>query len=177
MVETIKTTLNTNQNITPEVKENLLKLIELFHKKFPDIDLSNLNERLKTLIIKRESMFLVKLPCRYNPHTNEILVNLGRFEESEAKHWFMHSLLGVITAKENYYGFDNADNKLVALNEGYTEIITNYLVGDVENNFFTDEIIITNLIGKAIGEDTLFDAYFSNDCKKVLEAMIAAEGK
>ena len=177
MIETIKKTLNTNQNITPEVRENLLELIELFHKKFPDIDLSNLNERLKTLIIKRESMFLVKLPCRYNPHTNEILVNLGRFEESEAKHWLMHCLLGVITAKENYYGFDNADNKLNALNEGYTEIITNYLVGDVEDNFFTDEIIITNLIGKAIGEDTLFDAYFSNDFKKVLEAMIKAEGK
>lgn len=177
MVETIKNTLNTNQNITPEVKENLLELIEIFNKKFPDIDLNNLNERLKTLVIRRESMFLVKVPCQYNPHTNEILINLGRFENSDAKHWLMHSLLGVITAKDNYYGFNNEDDTLVALNDGYTEIMTNYLVGDVENNFFFDEIVITNLISKAIGEDTLFDAYFSNDSKKVLDAMIEAEDK
>ena len=177
MVETIKNTLNANQNLTPEVRENLLELIEIFNKKFPDVDLGNLNERLKSLVIKRESMFLVKLPCQYNPHTNEILINLGRFEECDAKHWLIHVLLGVITAKENYYGFNNADNTLAALNDGYTEIITNYLVGDVENNFFFDEIVITNLISKAIGEAILFEAYFNNDSEKVLNAMIEAEEK
>lgn len=177
MVETIKNALNENQNITPEVKENLLELVEIFNKNFGDIDLSNLAERLKTLVIKRESMFLVKLPCRYNAHTNEILVNLGKFEEADAKHWLMHCLLGVITAKDNYYGFDNADNSLIALNEGYTEMITNYLVGDVENNFFTDEIIITTLISKLIGEDVLFESYFTNNSEKVLEAMRKAEEK
>ena len=177
MLETIKNTLNENQSLTPEVRNNLMELIEVFHNKFENIDLTNLNERLKTLVIKRESMYLVKLPCKYNPHTNEILINLGRFEDCDAKHWFMHSLFGVITAKDNYYGFNNEDDTLVALNEGYTEIMTNYLVGDIDNNFFTDEIIITNLISKAIGEDTLFDAYFSNDSKRVIRAMIEAEGK
>ncbi len=177
MLETIKNTLNENQSLTPEVRNNLMELIEIFHHKFGNIDLTNLNERLKTLVIKRESMYLVKLPCKYNPHTNEILINLGRFEECDAKHWLMHSLLGLITAKDNYYGFNNEDDTLVALNEGYTEIMTNYLVGDIDNNFFTDEIIITNLISKAIGEDTLFDAYFNNDSKRVIRAMIEAEGK
>lgn len=177
MIETIKNTLNQNQNITPEVKNYLMELIEVFHKKFTNIDLTNLNERLKTLIIKRESMFLVKLPCQYNPHTNEILINLGRFEECDAKHWMMHCLLGIITAKDNHYGFNNENDTLVALNEGYTEIITNYLIGDLENNFFFDEIVITNLISKVIGEDTLFEAYFTNDSERVLRAMIEAEGK
>ena len=177
MIEEIKNTLNTNQNITPEVKAEIIKLTEIFNKKFPEINLANLNERLKTLIIKRESMYLVKLPCQYNPFNNEILVNLGRMEENDAQHWFMHALLGVITAKDNYYGFNNPDDKLVALNEGYTEILTNNLVGDVDNNFFTDEIIITNLIGKAIGNDTLFEAYFNNDSERVIKAMIEAEEK
>ena len=119
MVETIKNTLNNNENITPEVRENLMELIEIFHKKFPYIDLHNLNERLETLKIKRESMFLVKLPCQYNPHTNEVLINLGRFEECDARHWFMHCLLAMITAKDNYYGFNDADDKFVALKESY----------------------------------------------------------
>ena len=177
MLETIKGTLNSNEGITPEVKKDLLELIEIFNKNFPNIDLTNLNERLKTLVIKRESMFLVKLPCKYNPFTNELVVNLGLFEECDAKHWLMHCLLGMITAKENYYGFAGSENTLVALNEGYTEIITNNLVGDVDNNFFTEEIIMTNLIGKAIGEETFFNAYFGNDAKSVIRAMIEAEGK
>ena len=83
MIEEIKNTLNTNQNITPEVKAEIIKLTEIFNKKFPEINLANLNERLKTLIIKRESMYLVKLPCQYNPFNNEILVNLGRMEEND----------------------------------------------------------------------------------------------
>lgn len=175
MVETIKNTLNENQNITPEVKESLMELLEIFNKKFPDIDLTGLNERLKSLIIRRESMFLIKLPCQYNPHTNEILINVGRFEECDSRHWMMHSLLGIITAKDNYYGFNNEEDKFLALNEGYTEILTNYLVGDIEDSFYFDEVVITNLISKIIGEDVLYDAYFSNDAKKIIDAMIKAE--
>ncbi len=177
MIETIKMTLNNNENITNEVKENLLELITIFNNNFKEIDLANLNERLKTLIIKRESMFLVKLPCKYNPYTNELLINLGLFEDCDAKHWLMHALLGMITAKENYYGLNNEENTLVGLNEGYTEIITNNLVGDVENNIFMGDIVLTNIIGKAIGEDTLYNAYFNNDSESVIRAMIEAEGK
>ncbi len=177
MIETIKMTLKDNENLTPEVRDNLLELIIIFHNSFEDIDLANLNERLKTLIIKRESKFLVKLPCKYNPFNNEILINLGKFEECDAKHWLMHCVLAMITAKETYYGFNNSEDTLIALNEGYTEIMTNYLVGDIDNNFYTDDIIITNLISKVVGEDTLFDAYFKNDSKSVIRAMIEAEDK
>ncbi len=177
MIEKVKEALNSNETIAKEVKDNLFDLVVIFNDQFKDVDLSNLIERLKNLKIKRESMYLLKLPCKYNPFTNELLINRGLFEECDAKHWLMHCLLGIITAKDNYYGFAGEENTLVALNEGYTEIITNNLVGDVENNFFTDEIIMTNLIGKAIGEDTLYNAYFNNDAKSVIRAMIEAEGK
>ena len=172
MIETIKTTLNENQNITPEVKENLLELIELFNEKFNNIDLNNLNERLKTLIIRRESKYLLKLPCQYNPHNNEITINYGEFEKCNGMHWLTRSLVAMITAKENYFGFDNEEGKLVALNEGYTEMITNYLVGTEEDNFYTAEVIITNLIARAIGEDNMCNAYFSNDSKAILDSLI-----
>ena len=176
-MEEIKIILNENKGITAEVKDNLLELITIFNNTFKDVDLSNLKDRLKTLKIKRESMYLAKLPCEYKPFNNEIVINIGRFENCDARHWLMHVLLGIITAKENYYGFNNSDNTFVALNEGYTEIITNNLVGDVNDNYFADEIIMTNLIGKIIGEDVLYDAYFSNDSNKVLKAMIEAEEK
>ena len=89
----------------------------------------------------------------------------------------MHALLGVITAKDNYYGFNNEDGTLQALNEGYTEILTNYLVGDVEDSFYTDEVIMTNLISKVIGNDVMYKAYFTNDANLLLNAMSQAEGK
>ncbi len=169
MVETIKKTLNENQNIAPEVSESLMELIQIFNERFPDVDLTNLNERLKSLIIRRESMFLIKLPCQYNPHTNEILVNLSKFEDCDARRWMMRALLGVITAKDNYDGFNNGDNKFIALNEGYKEIITNYLAGEVEDNFHFDEMIFTNLTSEIIGENVLFDAFFNNGASRIME--------
>ncbi len=177
MLEEIKVILDGNQSITGEVKDNLFELITIFNSSFKDVSLETLKERLKSLKIKRESMYLAKLPCEYKPFNNEIIINVGRFEECDAKHWLMHALLGVITAKDNYYGFNNSEGTLVALNEGYTEILTNNLVGDVDNNFFTDEMIIVNLISKAIGEDVLYDAYFGNDSERVLKAMVEAEAK
>lgn len=177
MLDTLKVTLYSNENIDNSVKENLLELITIFSSAFNEIDLTNLNTRLKTLKIKVESKFLVRMPCRYNAFTNEILINEEMFSNCDARHWMMHCLLGVITGKENRFGFTTTDNKMIALCEGYTEILTNYLVGDVENNYFTDEIIMTNLISKVIGEDTLFEAYFNNDSEKVLKAMVDAEGK
>ena len=177
MLEEIKVILDGNQSITDGVKENLLELIMIFNGTFKDVSLETLKDRLKTLKIKRESMYLAKLPCEYKPFNNEIVINAPRFEECDAKHWLMHALLGIITAKDNYYGFNNSEGTLVALNEGYTEILTNNLVGDVENNFFTDEMVIVNLISKAIGEDVLYEAYFENDSEKVLKAMIEAEAK
>lgn len=173
----INESLESNKNITEEVKKNLTELIDIFEKNFPEINLDNLAQRLKTLIIKRESKFLVKVPCKYNAFKNEILVNKGKFEWCEAKHWMMHCLLQIITAHEGYCGFNDENNTMIAMNEGYTEILTNYLVGDVENNFYTDEIIIVNLISKVIGNEVLFNAYFNNDTESVLRAMIEAEVK
>lgn len=177
MVQDLRVILDENTFIPLEVKDEIIELVNLFHETFKDVSLDNLKEKLKTLKIKRESMYLAKLPCEYKPFTNEIIINVPRFTECDARHWFMHALIGVITSKENYYGFNNPDGTLVALNEGYTEILTNNLVGDLENNFFTDEIIITNLISKAVGEDVLYEAYFNNDSEKLIKAMIEAEEK
>lgn len=173
----IRESLQSNKNITEDVKNSLFQLVEIFVKNFPDVDLTNLNNRLKTLSIKRESKYLIKIPCKYIPFKNEILINKGCLEECDATHWMMHTLLHIITAKDNYSGFNNADNALIALNEGYTEVLTNFLVGDVENNFYTDELIIVNLISKVIGNDVLHNAYFNNDAESVLRAMIEAEVK
>ena len=41
----------------------------------------------------------------------------------------MREILNIITAKDNYTGF-NQDNIFEALNVGYTEMLANFLVGN-----------------------------------------------
>ena len=159
----IKNSLNSNPNLTDDIKDCLMELISLFNSKFPDVNLANLNERLKTLKIIKGSRFLIKNSSYYDPIDNEILINLVKIDDSiDCKHVLMRELLNMITAKDNFTGF-NKDNAYEALNIGYTEILTNYLVGNEEISEYEDEIVATNMIAEVIGNDTLFNAYFNND--------------
>ena len=159
----IKNSLNSNPNLTDDIKDCLMELISLFNSKFPDVKLANLNERLKTLKIIRGSRFLIKKSSYYDPIDNEILINLVKIDDSiDCKHVFMRELLNMITAKDNFTGF-NKDNAYEALNIGYTEILANYLVGNENESEYEDEIVATNMIAEVIGNDTLFNAYFNND--------------
>ena len=53
MLEEVKVILDGNENLTEEVRDNLMELITIFHKIFKYVNLSTLKEQLKTLKIKR----------------------------------------------------------------------------------------------------------------------------
>ncbi len=161
----IKNSLNSNPNLT-DIQDCLLELIYLFNSKFPNVNLNNLNERLKTLKIIKGSKYLVKNTAHYNPISNELLINLSKISDSDCKHILMRELLNIITAKDNFTGF-NKDNAYEALNIGYTERLTNFLVGNENESEYEDEIVASNLLEKIIGEDKMFNAYFTNDASLI----------
>lgn len=162
-VESIKQSLDSNFNLSSELKENLYELIQIFHNNFENVDLHNLNERLKTLQIENLNKYLTEEIATYQPSTNVLSINASRLEEGDAKHILMYHLLQMITAKDNYSGF-NYNNQFKALHIGYTEIIANSLVGnDVDTFDHGDEIVITNLLSCLIGEDVFREAYFTNN--------------
>ena len=161
----IKNSLNSNPNLI-DIQDCLMELIYLFNSKFPAINLSNLNERLKTLKIIKGSKYLVKNSSHYNPVTNELLINLSKINDNDCKHILMRELLNIITAKENFTGF-NKDNAYEALNIGYTERLTNFLVGNETDSEYEDEIVASNILERIIGEDKMFNAYFSNDASLI----------
>lgn len=165
----IKNSLNSNPNLT-DIQDCLMELIYLFNSRFPAINLSNLNERLKTLKIIKGSKYLVKNSSHYNPVTNELLINLSKINDNDCKHILMRELLNIITAKENFTGF-NKDNAYEALNIGYTEILANYLVGNETESKYEDEIVATNMIAGIVGNDTLFNAYFNNDATLIMNSV------
>ncbi len=121
--------ISCNESLSEALKENFKQLITVFHQSFNEVDLSNFNERIKRLRIKKGSKYITKDSCEYNPKENVIYLNEARLQNSDAKHELMFAILTIISAKDNYYGFDT-DGKLKALNVGVTEMITNFLVGN-----------------------------------------------
>jgi len=171
MLDKIKECLNSNPYLTDDIKVNITDLIEIFNEQFPNVDLTNLCEKLKTLQIEKGSKFVVRGLSQYNPIENKILISLSQIDDdADCKHLLMRELLNVITSKDNFTGFNN-DNKYEALNIGYTEILANLLVGTESICEYEDEVIAANLMISLIGDENVFNAYFKNDINLIIGAV------
>jgi hypothetical protein len=121
--------IDSNEFLSTDLKENFKELITVFHQLFSKVDLSNFNERIKRLRIKKGSKFFITSDCEYNPRENILYINEDKIKMVDAKHSLMMSVLSIITAKDNFYGF-NDTGTLEGLNKGLTELIANFLVGN-----------------------------------------------
>lgn len=121
--------IDSNEFLSADLKENFKELITVFHQLFSKVDLSNFNERIKRLRIKKGSKFFITSDCEYNPRENILYINEDKIKMVDVKHSLMMSVLSIITAKDNFYGF-NDTGTLEGLNKGITELIANFLVGN-----------------------------------------------
>ncbi len=170
-LEDIKTSLDSNPYLSSDIKDCIMELITIFNNRFKDVPLNNACERLKTLKIVKGSKFLVKKSSSYNPITNEIQISLSKItNDIDCKHILMRELLNLISAKDNFTGF-NVDNLYEALNIGYTEILANLLVGNEDNVEYEDEIVEANLFASLIGSDLIKDAYFNNKIDNIINVL------
>lgn len=175
-VEEIKQTLSTNQNITEEVKSNIIEITQIILNNLPTIKLDNFNERLKTLVIEESNKYVHPGIAEYNPLTNILRISKPDLEQGDAKHILTHQLLNVITAKDDYTGFAN-DKNFKALNRGFTEIIANNLVGnDSDVSYYDEEVNAASMTALLIGHEAMMNAYFINDSKVILNEIIAMGG-
>ncbi len=174
-LDEIKTNLSNNQSLTPEVKDEMLQLIILFHQTFPNVSLETLKEKIKNVKVGKITIYERRGPVVYDPVNNEILLSRKSLEgDYDARHLMMKGLLGLIASCDNYYGF-NKNDSLYALNIGFTEMLANTLVGNDGICDFEEELLATNLISRIIGKDILFDAYFNNDAEVVYKKLLEAE--
>lgn len=172
-LEDVKVALDSNLELTDELRDNIYGLVHIFNEKYPDISLNNLCNNLKTLKIVKSNKFLNKRVSKYNYLTNTIEFNVEVMNEGyDMKHVLMYDLLQVITNNGVMTGF-NQNDQFRALNAGYTEILANNLVGNESDVFDLDsEIISTNIIDYILGDDILFNAYFNNDAALLTNAML-----
>ena len=80
-LEEIKVALDSNSNLTDEIRDHFYSLICLFHEKYPNIDLTNLCNLLKTLKIEKSSKFVNKRVSKYNHLTNTLELNVEKINE------------------------------------------------------------------------------------------------
>lgn len=173
MIDNIRTSLESNKHLTREIKDEIFELIVIFNKSFPNINLENLNKRLKSLKIEKTSKFEKSHISSYNVKKNILYFNSEELSKDyDARHIMMFEILNMITSNDNQYGF-NTDNRFLALNVGFTEILTNYLVGNHgEKLVYPDEAIMTNLITSVVGFENMLYAYFNNDSKYLLNKLM-----
>ena len=169
MVDAIKRVLDANINISNELKENIMELVKILNKAFPDIDLTNLKNRLSNIEIKKLNKFISNNVSMYSNVNNVLYLNGEKLNDYDARHVLMYELLNIASSTDTKRGFVE-DGRFEALNVGYTEILANYLVGnESDKSLYQEQAIETNLISIIIGEDVLRKAYFGNDTNLLIE--------
>ena len=146
----------------------------VFNKKLPEVNLSKLNEKLKTVKIGRMSRFERKGVYYYDLFRNEILFTNNLKNNYDIDHLLMKAILEMSTATSTFTGF-NSDERLRALNLAYTEILSNYIVGNEGDSDLEEEMLVTNLLSHIIGKDAMFNSYFTNNGEPIIKAMQDAE--
>lgn len=173
-LDDVKASLQSNPNLNDEIRIKLFGLVTIFHKKLPKVNLTKLNEKLKTVKISRMSKLERKGVYYYDLFKNEVLFTSELKENYDIDHLLMKGILEMSTATSSFTGF-NSDERLRALNLAYTEILSNYIVGNEGDSDLEEEMLITNLLSHIIGKDTMFHSYFANDGEPIIKAMQDAE--
>jgi len=173
-LEEIRISLKSNPNLTDEVRNKLFELVVVFNKKMPEINLSRLNEKLKTVKLGKLSKFERKGTYYYDVFKNEILFSKELESNYDIDHLLTKAILQMSTSTETFTGF-NSDDRLRALNLAYTEILANYIVGNEGDSDLEEEMLITNLLSHIVGKDTMFNSYFTNNGEPIIKAMQDAE--
>ena len=175
ILDEIKNSLATNENLTEEIRAKVFELVIIFHHKFPTISLDKLKERVKSVKLGRIGVFERRGSMVYDTLKNEIAFSNKKLrDEYDANHLMMKGVIAMIAASDEYYGF-NEDNRLVALNVGFTEMLANFLVGNEGICDYEEELLATNLVSEIVGRDILLDAYFNNDSELVYRKLLEAE--
>ncbi len=173
-LEEIRISLKSNPNLTDEIRNKLFELVVIFNKKIPDINLSRLNEKLKTVKLGKLSKFERKGTYYYDVFKNEILFSKDLESNYDIDHLLTKAILQMSTSTETFTGF-NSDDRLRALNLAYTEILANYIVGNEGDSDLEEEMLVTNLLSHIVGKDTMFNSYFTNNGEPIIKAMQDAE--
>ena len=173
-LDAIKLSLHGNVNLTDEIKNRILNLIINFTQKINGVDLTKLNDNLKTVKIQKIGKYEKKGTYYYDAVKNEIQLSNDIDGNYDVDHIFTKAILEMATNTGKFTGF-NSDERLMALNLAYTEILANYIIGNEGDSDLEEEMLLANLLSHIVGKDTMFNSYFTNSGDAIIKAMQDAE--
>ena len=174
ILDIIKQSLASNPNLNDDIRSKFNNLISILRKKLPDVDLTRLNERLKTVKFGKIGKYERKGTYFYDVFKNEILFSRDLEENYDIDNLFMKAILEMSTSTDSFTGF-NSDERLRALNLAYTEILATFLIGNEGSSDLEEEMLITNLLSHIVGKETSYNSYFSNDGVPIIKALQEVE--
>ncbi len=168
-LETIKSSLISNPNLNDDIRKKFFELVQIFNEKLPQINLTNLNNKLKNVKITRISKFEKRGVYYYDPFRNVIAFSDEIEGNYDIDNLFMKSIIemsrnGLLTGE-----------RFKALDVSLTEMLANSLVGNDGESDLEEEIVIANLLSHIVGKDILFDSYFLNNGELVVKSLQEAE--
>lgn len=174
ILDIIKQSLSSNLNLNNDIKNKFYNLISILRKKLPDVDLTRLSEKLKTVKIGKLGKYERRGTYFYDVFKNEILFSNSLEKDYDIDNLFMKAILEMSTSTDTFTGF-NSDERLRALNLAYTEILATFIVGNEGDSDLEEEMLITNLISHIVGKETLYNSYFSNNGGPIIKALQEVE--
>ena len=93
-----------NPHFTEEVKESMDVLIQIFNKKLPEVDLTNLMNNLKTLDFEATSKFVSNIPLYYDDKRNKLVIVKSELEKDyDAKYLLMVAVIDMMSRRGEDY--------------------------------------------------------------------------
>ena len=105
-LEEIKLSLMNNNNLTDDIRDKLLELTINFNKKIPEVNLSRLNNKLKTVKLGKMSKFERKGTYYYDVFKNEILFSKNLEGNYDIDHLLTKAIIQMSTSTDTYTGFN-----------------------------------------------------------------------
>lgn len=132
-------------------------------------------DKLEGVELKPKENLDFNAPTEYDISTNTIYIDNKRMAEvDDTAHAMMYGVLEAVTTdKETKNIGVSFDGKMEALNKGINHMVANLLIPSTdENDTLFTSYIMANVLTHIAGSDTVLDAYFNSNGKKMYDALL-----
>lgn len=163
-VDDVLKTIDNNENLSLEIKENFKDLLTVYTNNVSNVDLETINTKIANLKIEAsDNKYIIKEPVKYVDLDNAIYVNLSEANKDyDYRYLLMRELMLLQTYKDDISKQRN--NDLGPIYEGYASICANVLVGnDSSINLYEDEMITVNILAQIVDEKSIEELFINNN--------------
>lgn len=170
-VEEVLKTIDNNNKLSKEIKENVKSLLVIYTANDNKVDLKTLDGKLSNLQqIKSAPSYLVKEPLKYIDQEQTLYINKKEFgNDHDYQFYLMKELILMQTYKEKRNSYYEP------IYEGYSAMAASLYVGNGgSTNIYEDEVVAFNLLGQIVGFECLENFFLTNDENLLHESLYSA---